>query len=151
MKRTSPKSLNITSMTHGAKVTRIQMESMTYGMNLAKALGEAIPGILVTSTYRDLAKQQYLYDLWKAGKGNRAAKPGTSRHHYISPSVGVCYGAIDFVHPSMGLPQLAEKIHEVLRANGIKFDNCAVERSAVHVDWIYGGGSKNKGALKKWT
>lgn len=34
----------------------------------------------ITSGYRSPAEQQRLYDLWRAGKGNPANRPGTSRH-----------------------------------------------------------------------
>jgi hypothetical protein len=32
------------------------------------------------SSYRTLAQQQYLWNLWRAGRGNLAAHPGTSNH-----------------------------------------------------------------------
>lgn len=34
----------------------------------------------VTSSYRSRAQQQHLYDLWRAGKGNFALPPGSSKH-----------------------------------------------------------------------
>lgn len=45
--------------------------------NVARDLGE---NINVVSGGRTRAEQQFLYDLYLAGKGNLAAKPGTSRH-----------------------------------------------------------------------
>lgn len=36
----------------------------------------------VTSAYRTREQQEYLYRLWISGKGNLAAKPGTSRHEF---------------------------------------------------------------------
>lgn len=43
------------------------------GMRLGKV-------ITITSGYRTYAEQQALYNAWKAGRGNIAAKPGTSMH-----------------------------------------------------------------------
>lgn len=36
----------------------------------------------VTSSFRTRAEQEYLYQLFLSGKGNLAAKPGTSKHEF---------------------------------------------------------------------
>lgn len=36
----------------------------------------------VTSAFRTRAEQEYLYQLYLSGKGNLAAKPGTSKHEF---------------------------------------------------------------------
>ncbi len=36
----------------------------------------------VTSSFRTRAQQEYLYQLFLSGKGNLAAKPGTSKHEF---------------------------------------------------------------------
>lgn len=58
------------------------MKTVSEGMLPAiQALIAAAPGkITVTSGIRSRAEQQRLYDAYKAGKGNLAAKPGTSKH-----------------------------------------------------------------------
>ena len=120
----STKSLNITHLTKGQKVTRLQFSALQYAMNLAKAIGEEIPGLLVTSGYRDIAAQQKLYNLYLAGKGNIAAKPGQSWHHYISEAEGICRGAIDFDHAKLSPDQLQDAIVAALKKHEIKFHTC---------------------------
>lgn len=44
-----------------------------FGINLPITNGDA-------TCYRTYDQQVYLYNLWKSGKGNKAAKPGTSNH-----------------------------------------------------------------------
>lgn len=54
----------------------------------ASALGTTLG---ITEGYRDLARQQYLYNEYKAGRGNLAAVPGTSNHGWAT--------AVDFSFP----------------------------------------------------
>lgn len=47
---------------------------------IAKAGRDMGSVVHIVSGKRSRAQQQHLYNLYKAGKGNLAAKPGTSRH-----------------------------------------------------------------------
>lgn len=57
---------------------KLDMELQLRLARLAKYLGRRIH---VNSGYRSNAEQQRLYDLYKAGQGPLAAKPGTSNHN----------------------------------------------------------------------
>lgn len=47
-----------------------------------KAIAESGSTPSVTSSFRTREQQERLYKLWLEGKGNLAAKPGTSRHEF---------------------------------------------------------------------
>lgn len=48
----------------------------------------------ITDAYRDLAHQQYYWDLYQSGQGNIAARPGTSNHGWAQ--------AVDIFTPAYG-------------------------------------------------
>lgn len=54
--------------------------SAMFQARLRAFLAAAPPGLTITSGTRTRAEQQRLYDLYRAGKGAKAAKPGTSKH-----------------------------------------------------------------------
>lgn len=52
----------------------------SFRRRLEQLLTAAPTRIAITSGYRSRAKQQALYDAWRAGTGNPANRPGTSKH-----------------------------------------------------------------------
>lgn len=89
---------------------------------------DAQPGtglLTITEGYRSLAKQTSLYALYRAGKGNLAAQPGTSNH-----GLGV---AADFGAPITSQNTVG---HAWLRANAAKYN------------WVWEG--KNFSRVEPW-
>lgn len=81
-----PMSINVQSVGNGQFMradaangfVRMQADARRAGINLS-----------ATSGFRTMAQQQHLYNLYKAGRGNLAAKPGYSNHQGgISMDIG---------------------------------------------------------------
>lgn len=52
-----------------------------FAKDIDELLSESPYSWYVTSGYRDMWEQRKLYNLWKAGKGGKAAPPGESAHN----------------------------------------------------------------------
>lgn len=67
-------------MTTPADQAKLAELEPRFRRRLSALLAAAPSRIAITSGYRSRAKQQELYDAWRAGRGNPANRPGTSRH-----------------------------------------------------------------------
>jgi len=56
--------------------------SLVFARRLAALARDNNMKIYISEGYRSTERQKYFYDLYLAGKGNLAAKPGTSQHEF---------------------------------------------------------------------
>jgi hypothetical protein len=95
--------------------------------------------VSITSGFRSQAKQQILYDLYKAGKGNLAAKPGTSKHEK-----GL---AVD-----IGNPKLQAKSDDIFKSFGLHRPVFSPQRELWHIElWneAGSGGGFSSGEIRE--
>lgn len=59
---------------------KLALLAPSFRRRLERLLNDAPTRIAIRSGYRSRAEQQALYDAWRAGRGNPANRPGTSRH-----------------------------------------------------------------------
>ena len=63
--------------------------SLVFARRLAALARDNNMKIYISEGYRSSERQKYFYDLYLAGKGNLAAKPGTSQHEFhIAVDIG---------------------------------------------------------------
>ena len=70
---------------------------------------------------RTMAEQQRLYDLYKAGKGNLAAKPSPTAPHITGRAMDVQRGSKQHTWLTKGGIRLTTKLNEKIRANRFGF------------------------------
>jgi hypothetical protein len=95
--------------------------------------------VSITSGFRSKAKQQILYDLYLAGKGNLAAKPGSSNHEK-----GL---AVDIANP-----KLQAKSDDIFKSFGLHRPVFSPQRELWHIE-LYNGtsgtGTFNSGEVRE--
>lgn len=66
----------------GGQMEKITLDSLEAYMNLKDAAAKSNLDLAITSGFRSFSQQKNLFDLFKKGKGNLAAKPGSSNHQH---------------------------------------------------------------------